>query len=478
MIHVIKRSFSSAYNVAVVGSGPAGFYTVQKLLKNPNVCVDIYEKLPVPFGLVRYGVAPDHADVKNVIKSFSKIAESNRVNFYGNISLGHDLSIEDLSSAYNAVVLAYGASHDKFLNIDGEQTTNNTISARNFVGWYNGMPEDKDLKINLDCDTACIIGNGNVALDCARILLKPQGLHKTDITSYSHEALAKSRIKRIYIIGRRGPIQTSFTSKELRQLIELSPASMRIEPDMIFKSYAVNQDSLNNIPRRYARLGKMLMDIEARQTTTKLNDRINCIFKFLSKPVRIESRSDQDSNVGQLVLRDMFYDSAESFLNPEAKPSESEDEETLQCGLILRSIGYKATLVDPKLPYNHKIGAIANTNGRIHGFKNLYCSGWLATGAVGVIAGTLNSSTVTAHSILTDIEEGKIGSHTKEGSKYILKNLKAQNIKVVHFKDWLKIDELEKRMGELVGKSREKLVDIDRMLEIASSEFTNKDDNR
>lgn len=467
MLKLFVRRFS--INVAVVGSGPAGFYTVQKLLRNPNICVDIYEKQPVPFGLVRYGVAPDHAEVKNVIRSFTKIAESDRVNFYGNVGLGQDLALEDLTDSYHGVILAYGAANDKLLNIEGEQTTRNTLSARNFVGWYNGLPEDKNLDVNFDCDTACIIGQGNVALDCARILLNPPGLDKTDITSYAHEKLSKSKIKRIYVIGRRGPVQASFTPKELRQMIQLRPSCMKIEPKEMFKIHRVSDEDLSKISRQKKRLTKLFSDLDSIQPSmSNVNKNIECIFKFFSRPSKIEPKSSIDNSVGSLLLQGTGYETKDDFLDHSAKPVELEAYEKIICGLIIRSIGYKASLVDPKLPYNHKLGAIANTNGRIHGFKNIYCSGWLATGASGVIAGTLNSSQVTAQSMLTDIEGSKWNDlkYEKPGSKKILRLLSASGKKVVHFNDWLKIDELERRLGELAGKTREKFVDVDEMLKV------------
>lgn len=456
-------------NIAIVGSGPAGFYTAQKLLKNPQIKVDIYEKLPVPFGLVRYGVAPDHADVKNVINSFTKVAANDRINFFGNVSLGEDITVDDLSACYDAVVLAYGASRDKYLGIEGEESTKNVISARNFVGWYNGLPEDRDLQLNLDCDTACIVGQGNVALDCARILLKPEDMSKTDITSYAHKFLLKRKIRRLFIIGRRGPIQASFTPKELRHLIEINPSSMNVEPSDVFSKFGLESlDPLKNkLIRHKYRLAQLFMNTQLNQSLSKLG--IECTFKFFSKPIRILHKTNQDKTLEKLIVQRTEYNNLDDFLNPEATPIATDDTEAIECGLMIRSIGYKAILVDPKLPYNHKLGAIANTDGRIHGFKNLYCSGWLATGAIGVIAGTLNSSQVTAQSILNDVEAKKIGKVETRGSTNIVEYLeKERKIKIVHFNDWLRIDELEQRIGQALGKCREKLVDVDTMLEIVN----------
>lgn len=454
------RAFS--LKVAVVGSGPAGFYTTQKLLRNPEIKVDIYEKLPVPFGLVRYGVAPDHADVKNVINSFTATANNDRVNFYGNVALSSDIRLEDLIQAYHAVVLCYGSAQDRLLNIPGEQEAENLISARNFVGWYNGVPEDKDLKINLDCDTACIIGNGNVALDCARILFKPANLEKTDITSYAQEQIFRSKIKRIYIIGRRGPVQASFTTKEMRELMTLNEGNVRLEPHDIFDRQNVTIASLRKLSRPRRRLTELLISIPAKKLKSLSDIKgVEFVFKFLSKPYRILN--------DRIELQKTEFTSLEGFLDELAHPDDQDSYEVIKCGLIIRSIGYKAVVVDQSLPYNRKLGALSNTEGRVHGHRNVYCSGWLATGASGVIAGTLSSSHVTAKSILTDVEEKTLPNITRDkpGYQMISQILESKSKQVIHFNDWLRIDELEKKLGTNLGKTREKLVDLSKMLETA-----------
>lgn len=460
--------------VAVVGSGPAGFYTTQKLIKNPNVNVDIYEKLPVPFGLVRYGVAPDHQDVKNVIKSFTSTISNNpdRVNFYGNVSFGTDIGLEDLIRAYHAVVLCYGSAQDKLLNIEGENSKN-TISARNFVGWYNGVPEDKDLEIDLNCDTACIIGQGNVALDCARILLRPSNLDKTDITSYAQQLLAKSKIRKIYIIGRRGPIQVSFTVKELRELIKLNENATTLEPTTIFTDASVSLSNLDKLPRHKRRLAELLLNVSANQEVSPsvAQNNIHTVFKFLSKPYRIVA-DPVTGKVTRLDLQTTEYNDTASFMDPKARPDDVDAYEAIDCGLIIRSIGYKAVMIDKSLPLDHEIGAILNTDGRVFGYRNLYCSGWLATGASGVIAGTLNSSQVTAQSILDDIQRNELPNlaRKKEGFQLVDSILASKSIQVVHFNQWLRIDEIERRLGAILGKNREKMVDITKMLEVARGE--------
>ncbi|KAK2193742.1 hypothetical protein NP493_7g07024 [Ridgeia piscesae] len=221
-----KRCYSAGSShphVAVVGGGPGGFYTAQHILKgHPTATVDVFEKLPVPFGLVRFGVAPDHPEVKNVINTFTQTAMNKRCSFLGNVNVGQDISIEQLRQSYTAVVLAYGADADKRFGIPGEDL-GNVLSARSFVGWYNGLPQCNDLKVDLTgTDTAVVFGQGNVALDTARILLTPIDiLKKTDITEHALEELARSRVKHVYMVGRRGPLQVAFTIAELREMVKL-----------------------------------------------------------------------------------------------------------------------------------------------------------------------------------------------------------------------------------------------------------------
>lgn len=471
------RHFSK--KIAIVGSGPAGFYTAQKLLKTPDIKIDIFEKLPVPFGLIRYGVAPDHQDVKNVIKSFTTIVEDNkdRVNFYGNVNFGTDVGLEDLADAYHAVVLCYGSAQDRLLNIEGEDSKN-TISARRFVGWYNGSPDDQDLEIDLNCDTACIIGHGNVALDCARILLRPAQLDKSDITSHAQQVLARSKIKRIFIIGRRGPIQVSFTTKELRELIRLSEDNTTLDPTSVFQDAGVSLKHLQQLPRNRRRLTELLLNLSTKKGISERVEHdkgVQFVLKFLAQPKRIVV-DPESGKVSALELQQAEYCDTGSFVDEKARPQAMDAYESIDCGLIIRSIGYKAVAIDKKLPLDTERGAILNTRGRIHGYRNLYCSGWLATGASGVIAGTLSSSLITSQSILEDIQSNELPnlSRQKPGYAHIDDILTSRNIQVVHFNDWLRIDEMERRLGAILGKNREKLVDVNKMLEVARGEADQK----
>lgn len=459
-------NYAKLLKVAIVGSGPAGFYTAQKLLKNAQISVDIFEKLPVPFGLVRYGVAPDHAEVKNVIKSFTNVANSNRVNFLGNVSIGKDLTLRELFLGYHAVILCYGSSQDRYLNIDGESSTN-VVSARQLVGWYNGDPSDKDLKLDLDCDTACIIGQGNVALDCARILLKPPGLDKTDIASQAYAKIAKSKVRRIVVVGRRGPVQVAFTTKEFRELIKFNHCSIDVGPPEI-KLCLNDSQYYTNLSRQRRRLTELIADASKKIASDK---EFKIEFRFMRSPIKIKPSCY--GNVEKIVFTKNKFLSSDAFFDEKASiKSDLNDIEELNCGLVIRSIGYRAILIDSMLPFDQKRGVIINQNGRVQGFTALYCSGWLATGPTGVIANTLQSSIITVDTLLKDIDSNLIPDLRieKEGLELILKILDSRSVQVVKFNDWLKIDKMEKKIGELMGKPREKLTELNDMLKIAKSD--------
>ncbi|XP_076654151.1 NADPH:adrenodoxin oxidoreductase, mitochondrial isoform X2 [Halictus rubicundus] len=242
--------------VCIVGAGPAGFYAAQQLLKTSgDVHVDVLEKLPVPFGLVRFGVAPDHPEVKNVIHTFEKTASNPRFQFIGNVNVGKDVSIQQLQEIYHAVLLTYGAEEDKQFNIPGENLEN-VISGRRFVGWYNGVPADSNLKLNLDVEEAVVLGQGNVAIDIARILLTPvDKLRTTDITSFALEQLSKSKVRKVSLVGRRGPLQAAFTIAELREIIKLDGCKTYWRP----ADFVGVKDIVESLARPRRRLTELML---------------------------------------------------------------------------------------------------------------------------------------------------------------------------------------------------------------------------
>uniref|UniRef100_A0A1B6FWF6 NADPH:adrenodoxin oxidoreductase, mitochondrial n=1 Tax=Cuerna arida TaxID=1464854 RepID=A0A1B6FWF6_9HEMI len=437
--------------VCVVGSGPAGFYVTQHLVKNnERVEVDIYERLPVPFGLVRYGVAPDHPEVKNVINTFTKTAQHPRVKFYGNVSLGEELTLQDLQDAYHAVVLTYGAEKDRELGVAGESLVN-VVSARRFVGWYNGLPADRDLTPLLDTDTAVVFGQGNVAIDVARILLTHiDVLKKTDITEHALSTLAASRVQRVVLVGRRGPLQVAFSIKELREMTRLHGVTTEFIPGQM-DGVQIYIDKLKR-PRR--RLTELLL-----QTSTasfpKQNDK-SFQLAFLRSPLAFQG--EQRVSGVQLAVNTLQGD------DPEVQTAVATDTtETLHCGLALRSIGYKSIAVDPGIPFDSSRGVVIQKPG-------LYAAGWLATGPVGVILSTMSNAFSVANTINKDLNSGAVDcTDCKQGSVYILQLLSSTGVWTVDFAGWQRIDKIETERGSAVGKPREKIVDIAEMLEIGAA---------
>uniref|UniRef100_A0A8C5R4K4 NADPH:adrenodoxin oxidoreductase, mitochondrial n=1 Tax=Leptobrachium leishanense TaxID=445787 RepID=A0A8C5R4K4_9ANUR len=426
----LHRHFTSKSHppkICVVGSGPAGFYTAQYLLKHhTEVLVDIYEKLPVPFGLVRFGVAPDHPEVKNVINTFTQTARSERCGFFGNVTVGKDVTVEELQAAYHAVVL---------LNPD------------------------------LSCDTAVILGQGNVALDIARILLSPiELLQKTDITQGALDALINSRIRKVWLIGRRGPLQVAFTIKELREMIHLPGTRPRLDtPD-----YHGLVDITKDLPRPRKRLTELMVKTSL-EPSEKDADRWSKAdrewgLRFYRSPLKVLPSDDGHKAAGVLLSVTQLEGTGE---NAVAVPTGQV--ESISCGLILSSIGYKSTPISPAVPFLAKKGVIPNSIGRIQESPGLYCSGWVKRGPTGVITTTMTDGFETAQAILEDVKSGILDfSESRLGAAAIKKSLALKEIQPISFSDWEKIDEVETARGLGIGKPREKILDPQEMLAIIS----------
>ncbi|XP_042309383.1 NADPH:adrenodoxin oxidoreductase, mitochondrial isoform X2 [Sceloporus undulatus] len=427
----IKRLLASAEfipRICIVGSGPAGFYTAQHLLKHHKQArVDIYEKLPVPFGLVRFGVAPDHPEVKNVINAFTQTAHSDRCTYSGNVTVGKDITIKELQKAYHAVVL---------------------------------------LKPDLSSETAVVLGHGNVALDVARILLSPlEILRKTDITEDSLTVLARSKVKRVCLIGRRGPLQVAFTIKELREMINLPSARPFLNP-ADFKGLG---DAIKDVPRPRKRLTELMAKTALEDPGEVVASRWASAsrewsLKFLRSPLEVLPMADgkQARAIRMAVTRlEGTGDGTKAVPTGEV--------EEVMCGLILSSIGYKSVPIDPAVPFDPKQGIIPNNLGRVLGAPGLYCSGWVKRGPTGVIITTMNDSFDTAQSVLEDLQSGALDvSGAKEGFDLVRSVLQSRGIHPVSFSDWEKINAAEVARGKLSGKPREKITDPREMLELIS----------
>lgn len=432
---------------AIVGAGPAGFYSAQYILKHlQNSQVDVIEKLPVPFGLVRFGVAPDHPEVKNVINTFTKTAENKNFRFFGNVTLGKDVTLSELRRSYDVVLLSYGADVDARFNIPGEDLRN-VISARELVAWYNGLPGHDQLNPDLSGEKVVILGQGNVAVDVARILLAPiDELRKTDITEYALEALSRSRVKTVQLVGRRGPLQAAFTIKELREMIKLKSVDTLWRP-LDFEGIPEQIDAL---PRPRKRITELM--IKSMTENSAANDRK---FQpiFFRSPQKIAG-NDKVESVDFAVTK---------LVNDKAIATDQI--ETLEAQLVCRSIGYKSISVDSEINFNDKLGRIVNDNGRVlikdtdEIDRGLYTAGWLATGPQGVILTTMNNSFAVAQKIVDDVKSGVLSIESRPDMDF-------KSLNCVTWQDWERINQKEVENGVTRNKPREKLVDVEDMLKI------------
>ncbi|KAJ5923862.1 hypothetical protein N7466_008049 [Penicillium verhagenii] len=499
--HISRRLISHVASkkrptrVAVVGSGPAGFYAVARLLgKHENLKVDMYEKLPVPFGLARYGVAPDHPEVKNCEDKFTEVAASPRFNFVGNIELGSDLPLAALKPHYDAILFAYGASKDKELGIPGENAPRSVYSARSFVGWYNGLPEHRDLNPDLSSgEDAVIVGQGNVALDVARILLSDvDALRTTDIADHALETLSRSRIKRVQVVGRRGPLQASFTIKEARELLQLPSVSF----DPIGKDVFPPDSIINALPRPQKRLMQLLAKGSANdpQTATK-----SWSLDFLLSPECLDWSTVHPYRLSHVKFSRNELDpsdpyTASSKVTPKHLSNGSRAETNLPASVFFRSVGYKSLplpgLEDLGIEFDTQRGVIPNDGlGRVKSalgtgekrvlpdgssvshLPGLYCAGWVKRGPTGVIASTMTDAFSTVDTILQDLasHEGALlhtsGQGTGLGWEGVKAEVEQRGLRVTSWQDWQRIDSIERECGRQKGRPREKFTRVAEMLE-------------
>ncbi|XP_029312999.1 NADPH:adrenodoxin oxidoreductase, mitochondrial isoform X2 [Cottoperca gobio] len=424
---VTGRGKACSTKVCIVGSGPAGFYTAQHLIKaRPDVEVDIYERLPVPFGLVRFGVAPDHPEVKNVINTFTQTAKHSRCSFFGNVNVGKDVSVAELQEAYHAVVL---------------------------------------LSPDLSCETAVILGQGNVALDVARVLLSPiDFLKNTDISQPALEALAGSQVRRVLVVGRRGPTQVACTIKEFREMVKLP----NTRPEMMAADFEGVTEAVKDLPRPRKRLTELMLKTALETPGEKEQERRDEAshiwgFRFFRSPVEILADPENSRTAGIRLAVNRLEGSGEG-----ARAVLTGEVEDVTCGLVISSIGYKSLPIDPSVPFDSRKAIVPNNMGRIQQAAGLYCSGWLKTGPTGVIATTMNNSFDTARSVVEDMDSGTLdASSAKPGSQSISALLEKRGVMPVTFSDWEKIDSVETRRGEASGKPREKLLTVEEMLQEA-----------
>lgn len=424
---------------AVVGSGPGGFYTAEALNKayGDQARIDLIDRYPVPYGLVRFGVAPDHQSLKAVAKRYDKVADSAGVDFIGNVCLGRDVSIAEMLDCYDAVVLAIGAPNDRKLGIPGEDLPG-VIGSAAFVGWYNGHPEFADLDPDLSESGAAVIGNGNVALDCARILSKEQGeFHGSDIVGHALGALDRSAIRTVTILGRRGPLQISMTPKELGEVGHLQSASPAVDPADFPPADA--DEALEPGQRKSV---SILREFAATGADSSKPRRI--VFDFFARPVSVLG---EDKARAILVERTRIDESGRAVGTGETYE--------VPAGLVISAIGYSTPPLGD-VPYDERGGKFLNENGKIA--DRLYCVGWARRGPTG----TIGTNRPDGYEVAEQIEAAMPpGSGGDRGGAHALKALlQSRGVMATDYDDWRRIEETESAKAR-PGSPREKFVRVE-----------------
>jgi ferredoxin--NADP+ reductase len=432
------------FRVAVVGAGPAGLYTADELLKHPEVQVDVYDRLPTPYGLVRAGVAPDHQSTKQVERLFRAIEEQPGFRYFLGVEIGRDVSHEELTAQYHAVVYSVGAASDRGLAVEGEGLPG-SCSSTDVVGWYNGHPDKQDLLVPLDTAAAAgravVVGNGNVALDVARILTSdPEALAATDIATLPLTALRRSRVREVVVLGRRGPAQAAFTVPELIGLAGVSGLNVVVDTGGA------------EIPADTTK-GTVLAELAARPVDPALP---TIVLRFLTSPVRILG---DDRVTGVEVVRNRLEPDATAALRPVA----TGEVETLDCGLVVRAVGYHGEPV-ADLPYDAVTGTVPNDRGRVT--PGVYVAGWVKRGPTGFIGTNKSCAQETVARVLDDLDAGRADPvGTRESIASVVAGRQPH---VVDLAGWRAIDAEERRRGSNRGRSRVKIVDVDEMRRVAA----------
>jgi ferredoxin--NADP+ reductase len=439
---------SDALRVAVVGSGPAGFYVSGALLDAElPVEVDMIERLPTPWGLVRLGVAPDHPKLKTVSRAFERISAKPGYRFLGNVEVGRDLGHADLLRLYDAVVYAVGAQTDRRLGIPGEELAG-SWSATEFVAWYNGHPDFQELEFDLNVERAVVIGNGNVALDVARMLaLTREELEPTDTTDPAIEAIAQSTLKEIVVVGRRGPAQAAWTTQELKEMGELAGADVDVDATELEGAVADDTNTERNL--------EVLREFAARAPAGKP---VTVRFLFFRSPAAI--RGEERVEAIELVRNRLEERDGRLVAVP------TDEHETLECGLVFRSVGYRGVAL-PSLPFDERRGTIRHERGRVADASGVYCAGWIKRGPTGIIGTNKKDATETVESLLADVREGRLAHSANVTAESVDAFLGERGVRPIVYSGWVGIDELERAAGEKLGRPRVKLRTWDELLDAA-----------
>ncbi len=446
----------TAIRVAVVGSGPAGFYAADKLLTaDPPLAVDMIDRLPTPWGLVRLGVAPDHPNIKAVSRVFEKIAARPGYRFLGNVEVGRDVTHAELVERYDAVLYATGAQTDRRMGIPGEDLPG-SWPATAFVAWYNGHPDFQDVPFDLHCTRAVVVGNGNVAVDVARMLaLSDAEIRATDTTDAAIKAILASPLEEILVLGRRGPAQAAFTNPELVELTELEDADLLVDPADLELDPASEAGLVGDA------MGQRNVDVlRVAAVTAPRGARRAVRLRFLASPAAIVGNGRVE---GVEVVRNRLVARGDGTLAAEA----TDDRETISCGVVFRSVGYLGVPI-AGAPFDERRGVMPNEGGRVVDetgaiVRGLYCAGWIKRGPSGVIGTNKKDAAETVELLLQDVREGRIAGGSPEGIDELLL---ARGVAIVDQAGWERIDAAERAAGAPQGRPRVKVTDWEGLLEL------------
>jgi len=450
--------------VAIIGAGPAGFFTAQHLLARTDVVVsvDLFERLPTPFGLVRFGVAPDHEEIKRVVRTFEKTAARPAFRFFGNVDYGRQVILEDLKRHYHQVCFTTGAQTDRRLGVPGEDLAG-SHPATEFVAWYNGHPDFRGCRFDLSVERVAVVGVGNVAVDVARILCRtPEELATTDIADYALHALRASRVREVIMLGRRGPVQAAFTNPELKELGELAGAEVSVRPDEIVPDPLSQAELERSDDRRTLdRKLEILREFAGQRPTGKPR---RLVLRFLVSPVEVIG--DAKGRVAKLrVARNRLITDGKGGLK--AEPTGETEE--LPVGLIFRSVGYHGIAL-PGLPFEERRGVVPNQHGRVvdpgtgQPLPGLYVAGWIKRGPSGVIGTNKPDALETVESMLEDRASGRVLLPSSPEPAAAEATVRAREPRCVSYADWRKLDRLEQERGKPAGRPRVKLTSVEDML--------------
>lgn len=448
--------------VAVVGAGPAGFYTADALLKHAGlqVDVDLIERLPAPYGLLRYGVAPDHPKIKGISAAYDRIADDPRVRFLGNVDVGHGVvGVSDVAACYDQVVFTIGCETDRHLGVPGEDL-DGSHPATSFVAWYNGHPDHVSLPVNLGGERAVVVGIGDVAMDLARILLRsPDDLAPTDITSRALGILRGSRVREVVILARRGPAQAAFAAKELEDIGELPGVDVHVDTALV----RADLDAMDPHAGHDRHKLEVLAGLGERPKTEG-NKRL--VVRFLASPAEITG--DHGRVTGIRVEATELRTDGDGRVS--ARGTGRLD--TIDAGLVVHSVGYRGVPV-PGLPFDDAHGTIPNAEGRVLDgagvLPNLYVAGWIKRGANGVVGTNKGDAAATVTRMLEDIAGQEPRAASEVARPAIDELLRSRGARVVTWEGWKAIDRVERERGKAVGKVREKLTSVDDLLAAAGS---------